>query len=179
MRAPTAGRGEGTRRLAAALLLLLAPALASAGGRTPDEAVAMLWRALSHEAGERPDVKTLRALFHPDAVVFGSRTRDGQPVFVRREATDFLAALDRVDPAGFFECEVHRELQAFDRFATAYSVVESRTVREAASANFTGVNSVQLHNDGEGWRVVALYYHVPTPERGLPAHPGRSGRCLD
>lgn len=149
------------RGLIAALALLLAPALAQASANTPEQAVASLWRALSHEPGERPDLATLRELFHEDAVVFGSRTRDGKPTLTRRSAAEFLAALDSVDEAGFHENEIHRDVQAADRFATVYSVVESRTERDAPKADFTGVNSLQLYFDGERWRVLSLYYHVP------------------
>lgn len=158
-----------------ALALLLAPALAQAAAETPGQAVSALWRALSHEPGERPDLATLRALFHEDAVVFGSRTRDGKPTLARRSAAEFLAALDSVDEAGFFENEIHRDVQAADRFATVYSVVESRTRRDAPEADFTGVNSLQLHFDGQRWRVLSLYYHVPRNPRDLPAYPSATG----
>lgn len=154
------------RGLLFALALLLAPAWAQAAASTPEEAVEMLWRALSHEPGERPDLATLRELFHEDAVVFGSRIRDGKPTLSRRSAAEFLAALDRVDETGFHENEIHRDVQAADRFATVYSVVESRTERDAPEADFTGVNSLQLYFDGERWRVLSLYYHVP--ERATP-----------
>lgn len=143
------------------LTLLLASAPGQAAANTPGEAVAALWRALSHEPGERPDLATLRELFHEDAVVFGSRTRDGKPTLTRRNAAEFLAALDSVDEAGFYEREIHRDVQAADRFAAVYCVVESRTERDAPKADFTGVNSLQLYFDGERWRVLSLYYHVP------------------
>lgn len=154
------------RGLLAALVLFLAPALAQAAAGSPEEAVASLWRALSHGPGERPDLATLRELFHQDAVVFGSRTRDGKPTLTRRSAAEFLAALDSVDDTGFYETEIHRDVQAADRFATVYSVVESRTEPDAPKADFTGVNSLQLYFDGARWRVLSLYYHVP--ERAAP-----------
>lgn len=149
------------RGLLFALALLLSPAWAKVEARTPEQAVDMLWHALSHEPGERPDLATLREIFHEDAVVFGSRTRDGKPSLTRRSAAEFLAALDSVDETGFYESEIHRDVQAADRFATVYSVVESRTERDAPTADFTGVNSLQLYFDGERWRVLSLYYHVP------------------
>ncbi|WP_374471943.1 nuclear transport factor 2 family protein [Arenimonas sp.] len=159
------------RRLLATGILLLAPALAQAAAQTPGQAVASLWRALSHEPGEAADLATLRGLFHEDAVVFGSRSRDGKPSLTRRSAAEFLAALAGVDASGFHEREIHRMVEVVDRFATVYSVVESRTDRDAPKADFTGVNSLQLYFDGERWRVLSLYYHVPDDARDIPAPP--------
>lgn len=137
-----------------------------------------LWRALSHEANAGGDAASLRRIFHPDAIVFGGRYRDGQPQFSVTKSTDFVASVGTVRPAAFHECEVHRELKQYDRFATVYSVVESRADKRAAKADFVGVNSIELYKVGEEWKIVALYYHVEKPGVPVPLAGGKSGACL-
>ncbi|MFD0726785.1 nuclear transport factor 2 family protein [Lysobacter brunescens] len=138
-----------------------------------------LWRAMSHEAGAAADVVTLRGIFHADAVIFGSRVREGHPSLRRSSAGDFLKALEPVGEAGFHECEIARDIETYDRFATVYSVVESRTDASAKTPDFTGVNSLQLYRDDDGWKIVSLYYHVGPAGLSIPGADGRSGNCLD
>ncbi|RYD14561.1 MAG: nuclear transport factor 2 family protein [Lysobacteraceae bacterium] len=167
------------RILIVPLLLMLVPLGAAAAEHTPDAAVAALWRALSNEPGASADVATLDRLFHADAVVFGGSYRDGAPVVQRKAATEFLAPYGKVSRKGFHECEIARVVQAYDRFAAVYSVVESRTRREAPEPDFVGVNSIQLYQAGTQWKILSLYYHAEKP--GLPIAPAgaRSGACID
>jgi hypothetical protein len=59
-----------------------------------------------------------------------------------------------------------------------YSVVESRTDPSAGEPDFTGVNSLQLYRDGDGWKILSLYYHVETPGQPIPGAAERTGRCM-
>jgi hypothetical protein len=164
---------------AAFLAALLFVSAANATDRsTPDGTVAALWRAMSHDAGVAADTATLRDIFHPDAVVFGSRLRDGHPSLKRTAIGDFLKAFEPVGDAGFHECEIARSIEAYDRFATVYSVVESRTDRSAATPDFTGVNGLHLYRDDDGWKIVSLYYHVEAPGQPIPEAADFTGQCL-
>lgn len=165
----------------AALLaaLLVVPGAHAAGIAGPEHTVSSLWRAMSHEAGAAADVATLRGIFHADAVIFGSRLRVGRPSLRRSSAGDFLKALEPVREVGFHECEIARSIETYDRFATVYSVVESRADASTVQPDFTGVNSLQLYRDDDGWKIVSLYYHVGPAELSIPGAQGRSGDCLD
>ena len=160
------------------LACLLAPLCAGASAAPPEATVAALWRALSHEAGASADVATLERLFHADGVVFGGRYQAGTPTLRLRRATDFIDAQRKVDERAFHECEVARRVQTYDRFATVYSVVESRRDKAAAKPDFTGVNSLQLYRLGDEWKIVSLYYHVEKDGLPIPLDDGRSGLCL-
>lgn len=169
-----------TRSRAAILAALLSiPAAHAADRSTPEGTVAALWRAMSHEAGVAADTATLRAIFHADAVVFGSRLREGRPSLKRSAIDDFLKAFEPVGEAGFHECELARSIETYDRFATVYSVVESRTDPSASTPDFTGVNSLQLYRDDEGWKIVSLYYHVGPTGMPIPGAAEHTGRCMD
>ena len=151
---------------------------APAAEETPAEAVSALWKAMSNEAGGRADAATLLRLFHEDAVIFGGRYKDGVPSVRRTDIKDFIPPHERIQDKGFHECEIARSLQVYDRFAVAYSVVESRADASAAAPDFVGVNSVQLYRVDAQWKILSLYYHVEKPGEPIAPEGGRSGRCI-
>lgn len=159
-------------------LLLLLPLHVFAGADTPDAAVSALWRALSNEAGASADAETLARLFHEDAVIFGARYKDDSPVLRRSFRDAFLSQYGQPSEKAFRECEVSRVVQAYDRFAVAYSVVESRADKASAAADVVGVNSVQLYKVGAEWKILSLYYHVEAQDVPVPLGDGRSGECI-
>lgn len=161
------------------LTALLLPLSAVATEATPEAAMSALWRASSNDAGGSADLATLERLFHADAVVFGGRYKDGGPVVRRWSGADFLKTFQGAREQGFHECEVARTLHTYDRFAVAYSVVESRADPNAPHADFVGVNSVQLYRVGTQWQVLSLYYHVEKPGLPIPIEGGRSGQCIN
>lgn len=159
------------------LLLLLGPLVSYAAVPAPGDVVAGFWQALSRDPGARPDIATLQRVFHPQAVVFGARYREGTPSLAVMPASDFIRRIDRAGERGFYECEVARQVNSYDRFATVYSVVESRTRRDAA-ADFTGVNSLQLYLDEGRWQIISVYYQVEKEGLPVPLAGGETGRCL-
>ena len=160
------------------LSLLLVPLCASAVENTPEEAVSTLWNALSNDPGASADLAALKRIFHEDAVIFGGRYKEGAAVVRRSTAEDFLKPYERAGEKGFYECEVSRVLQVYDRFAVAYSVVESRTDKTAVAPDFVGVNSVQLYKVGSQWQVLSLYYHVEKQGLPIPLGDAHSGKCV-
>jgi hypothetical protein len=161
------------------LLLLMAPLGASAAESTPEQAVSALWNALSNDPGAGADIVTLERIFHEEAVIFGGRYQEGASILRRSAAKDFLKSYQRAGEKGFYECEVSRVIQAYDHFAVAYSVVESRADKNTATVpDFVGVNSIQLYKLGSQWKILSLYYHVEKQGLPIPLDGGRSGKCL-
>jgi hypothetical protein len=159
-------------------LLLLMPLLATAAETTPDQAVSMLWRALSNDPGHSADVLTLKRIFHEDAVVFGGRYKENIPKVKRTMINDFIKSQESISGKGFYECEISRVIKTYDRFAVAYSVVESRTDKTALKPNAVGVNSIQLYKVGSQWQILSLYYHLEKQELPIPYDGGQSGKCI-
>jgi hypothetical protein len=160
------------------LSLLLLPACSFAAETTPEATVSALWGAISNAPGATADLVTLKRIFHDDGVIFGARYKDGSPVVKRSSAQDFLKPFEKASDKGFYECETSRTLHVYDRFAVAYSVVESRTDKAAAAPDFVGVNSVQLYKVGSEWKILSLYYHVEKQGVPIPLDGGRSGKCI-
>ncbi|SFZ73334.1 hypothetical protein [Chitinimonas taiwanensis] len=161
------------------LALLLSPLCTYAAEATPEAAVSALWRALSHDAGADVDLPVLKRLFHADAVVFLGHYQKERLRLRRLSGIDFLKPSAPINKKGFYECEVARQLHRYDRFAVAYSVVESRSDQAASQPDFVGVNSIQLQQVGEQWQVLSLHYQVEKPGLPIPLDGGQSGRCLD
>lgn len=167
------------KRACALLAAMLAtPGFAADKFETPELAVAALWRALSNEPGAAADVRTLGRLFHPAAVVFGTRRQEGKPELRVVPATEFVASQAGVSDKGFHECEISRSVQHYERMAVVYSVVESRTDKNAAKADFTGVNSIQLYLENGSWKILSLFYHVGEESVPVPLDGGKPGTCL-
>jgi hypothetical protein len=164
-------------RVLLSAVLVSFPILAAAS-TTPAATVAALWQASSHAPGAVPDAERLQKLFRSDTVVVGGIYRDGKPLFHTMKAQEFIAAQSKPKPHGFYECEVAREVREYDRFATVYSVVETRRDSTSAKADYTGVNSIQLYRDEEGWKIVSVYYHIEKPGMPIPLGGGKSGVCL-
>lgn len=152
--------------------------LFAAASSTPAATVAALWEASSHAPGVPADAERLQGLFRSEAIVAGGVNRDGRPLFQFMKASDFIAGQRQARPHGFYECEVAREVKQYERFATVYSVVETRRDPSAAKADYTGVNSIQLYRDEQGWKIVSLYYHVEQPGSPIPLDGGKTGACL-
>jgi hypothetical protein len=157
-------------------LLLLFPGIGLATEASPDAVASRLWQVLSHEPGQAVDTAALGALFHPSAVIFGSREREGRAALDARPAAQFVAAQAPIDADGFHECEIERKVVQEDRFATIYSVVESRSDPEDAKPNVVGVNSLQLYRTDAGWQILSLYYHLRRDD-AAPAGSARKA-CL-
>lgn len=158
------------------LFIISTAAFAAQSG--PESVVAKLWQGISHEPNQSSDVALLEQLFHPDGVVYGVRYTDNAPGLSHVTAAEFLKARGKVRESGFYECEVFREVQVYDHFAAVYSVVESRTDKQAVKADFTGVNSIQLYKEGQQWKILSLYYQVENPTITIPLQSGQSGKCL-
>lgn len=154
-----------------------ARAASSEVNSSPEQLIKTLWQAFSHPAGQAADVRQLTSLFHPSAVIYGSRSQDQHPSLSKTEVTDFLKSLEGKSQTGFYECEIHRQIQQFDRFAAVYSVVESRTDASQKQADFVGVNSILLNQTAQGWKIVALYYHLPPATARLELPLANSGQC--
>ncbi len=164
-------------RLWLALLMLVANQAVSVT-TTPEDKISQLWDALSRHPNHRPDISKLERLFHTNGVVFGARYKDATPSFSSMPATDFIKGINKVSDKGFFECEVYRTIKVYDRFATAYSVVESRTSQSAHSPDFVGVNSIQLYKEQNEWKIISLYYQVEHDDLAIPLETGSSGTCI-
>jgi hypothetical protein len=132
--------------------------------RTPPDdpsiapAIEKLYEVISFEEGEDPDWHGFRALFSPHARI--TRITPEGTDHMDRDA--FLAMTRSLLDAGaytsFYEFEIARRVERFGGMAQVWSGYETRRTRAARSALGRGVNSIQLIQDGDGWRVLGLLW---------------------
>ncbi len=144
----------------------------------PEHTVEQLWKSLSRDPQQKPNIVKLTELMHANAVIYGASKKNDAPQLKIWSAKDFIQMLDKKFETGFYECEVARKVQIYDRFAHVYSVVETRYKQDQADPDFVGVNSIQLYLAGANWKILSLYYQVENPEKPVPLLQGRTGVCL-
>ncbi|KZN31684.1 hypothetical protein N474_02135 [Pseudoalteromonas luteoviolacea CPMOR-2] len=145
---------------------------------SPQQTVADLWQALSHDKNSKPNINKLKQLLHPEAKVFGIHFKNEKHSLMAKSGGEFIELLDKASKRGFYECEIVRNAKVYDHFAHVYSVVETRFDMIHKQPAFTGVNSIQLIKSDGRWQIISLYYQVENPNKGIPLEGGISGRCL-
>lgn len=160
-------------------LLISAAALPAAEQHTLEQQVSSLWNSLSNTPQSKPDITALQQLFAKDAIVAGMHHKNDTPELNLQPATRFIASQDRIKPYGFYECEIAREVRVSGGFATVLSLVESRREATQPEADFTGINSMQWTNTGDGWQLLSLYYYLPVAGQTQTILQGSPGKCLN
>jgi hypothetical protein len=146
---------------------------ASAAARPDDvdtinHIIAATYDAVSGPPGPR-DWARFRSLFHPDARLIPSGTRDGKigakahtPDEYAENGAKFFAT------HGFFEREIHNEVERFGSIAHVWSTYESRAKKDDAKPFARGINSFQLLYDGSRWWVLTIYWQNEDAEHPIP-----------
>ncbi|ESP90864.1 hypothetical protein [Pseudoalteromonas luteoviolacea] len=161
------------------MVSLVCLAFGSVASDTPQSAVNSLFQAMSHEPQKKPDIDKLKQLFHPEAKVFGVHLKKGMPSLMSLTGQEFIKLLDKTSEQGFYECEIVRKIQTYDRFSHVYSVAETRFNKDQTNPDFTGVNSIQLYKADQQWQIMSLYYQVENPAKAIALESGKSGACLN
>jgi hypothetical protein len=119
-----------------------------------------LYAQVSGPAGHRRDWSRQAEMFLPTARMLRTGVDEaGKPWALEMKVADYPANFEqKIGDAPFFEVEIHRVIQRFGNIAQVFSTYEAW--RDAEHTDFIkrGINSVQLYNDGERWRVVNMIW---------------------
>ena len=137
---------------------------------TIDAIVNSLYDAVSGEKGEARDWEFFRYLFHPEAKLIPSGTnREG------KSAARYITADQYVESSGkwllengFFETEIHREVDQFGIIAHVFSTYNAFKSLSDEQPFMRGINSIQLLNDGERWWIINIYWTQENPSNPIP-----------
>ena len=69
----------------------------------------------------------------------------------------------------FFEKEVARRLDCFGNVCQAFSTYEARRAPSDQKPFASGINSIQLLNDGQRWWVASIVWDTERPNNPIPA----------
>ena len=162
--------------IVAALSLFAASAQDSrpaSDGASIDSAIAALYDVISGPPGPR-DWDRFRNLFAEDGKLISTGlNREG--VFQMRQMSPegYIEGSGKwLESNGFFEIEIARKLERFGPIAHAFCTYETRR-EEGGELRGRGINSIQLVNDGENWRILSIFWtnerdETPIPEQYLP-----------
>jgi len=138
-----------------------------------DAIIAAAYDVISGPAGKKRDWDRERSLFFPGArliptaVVAGRNDGDLAPLVL-----DVEGYIARVEPLfekeGFYEKEVARRVEQFGQIAHVWSTYESRHDPNDSTPFMSGINSMQLFNDGNRWWILSIYWQHENPQQPIP-----------
>lgn len=174
-----------TRTALAFLVACLLPASVSAQAAppadpadvgSPDAILTAVYDVISGPAGEERDWDRFRSLFIPGARLIPSGPAQAGGFGYRVQTPEQFAAGagPQFEQTGFFEREIHRTTERFGSVLHAFSTYESLRTPDAEPFA-RGINSFQLHWDGDRWWIVTIYWFAETADFPIPAEylPGR------
>ncbi|USN99281.1 MAG: hypothetical protein H6810_00975 [Phycisphaeraceae bacterium] len=136
-----------------------------------DAIVGAYYASLSGPKGQERNWDRLRSLFQPMARLIAARpvrgTNSGIWVMEMEEYIAFNKTY--MERGGYFEKEIHREVQQFGNIAQVWSTYESRQFEEAPEPYSRGIYSVQLLKDGDRWWIVNMYWDYERADAPIPA----------
>ena len=125
---------------------------------------------ISGEKGVKRNWKMFKYLFKPDAKMIPTR-KDRQGVYQVRymKPDDYIKSSGKwlVDN-GFYEKEIHREVNTFGNMAQVFSTYESFKSESDEEPFMRGINSIQLLNDGQRWWVINIYWTQESWDKPIP-----------
>jgi len=135
---------------------------------TLDAIIRAYYEVVSGPAGEAPDRRRDRSLHHPDALVAIAGTdAAGVPTLRTMTLDGYHDLFGGPRAAGFYEVEIHREVQRFGNVVHVWSTYASST--EPDGEPFArGINSIQLFYDGDRWWITSWVFDG-TPGLRVPA----------
>lgn len=136
---------------------------------TIDGTIEALYACISGEKGEARDWETFRMLFKEGAKLMPVGLNQQGNVGVRYWSPEDY--IERSGPwlveNGFFEEEIHREVDVYEPIAHVFSTYTSSNTK-GGELIARGINSIQLLNDGERWWVVNIYWVGESEDRPIP-----------
>lgn len=136
-----------------------------------DAIIAALYETISGSAGEARDWDRFRSLFHEDArlmPVGRSPERPEAAPVLAMTVDDYIQRSSRMlEQVSFYETEIGRTEAGFRNMVQVMSAYESR--RDPDEDAFqTGVNGIQLLDDGDRWLILNLFWQAADEDHPIP-----------
>ena len=139
--------------------------------QTLDSTLETLYAVISGEKGEARDWDLFRFLFHPDAKLIPSgKNKEGVIGARYMTASDYVnSSGNYLVENGFFETEIHREVDTFGNITQVFSTYESFRSASDTTPFMRGINSIQLLNTGDRWYIINIYWTQESETNPIPA----------
>ncbi len=138
--------------------------------QTLDSTIETLYAVISGEKGAKRDWELFKFLFKPEAKLIPSgKNKEGAYKTRYMSPDDYVKGSGKwLVENGFFEKEIHREVDIFGNIAQVFSTYESFHSESDTKPFMRGINSIQLLNDGKRWWVINIYWTQETKENAIP-----------
>jgi hypothetical protein len=139
-----------------------------------DAIVKAYYDTVSGERGKPRDWDRLRSLMVPDARLVTTRPLDNANMPMIFNIDQFIEVNGTYfERGGYFEREIHRQIDQFGTIAQVFSTYESRRDLREEQPYSRGINSIQLLNDGMRWWIVNIMWDYERADTNpLPAKYG-------
>jgi hypothetical protein len=139
---------------------LQAPVARDQDVRTVDGIIEALYQVISGPAGHKRDWDRFRSLFAPGARLIPALSRPGEkPVIRVLDVEGYVRRTDAIfEKEDFWESEKERKTDTSGNLVHVFSMYESRRAQTGQPFQ-TGVNSIQLFNDGSRWWIVTVMWN--------------------
>lgn len=138
--------------------------------KSVDAIIEALYASISGEKGEERDWERFRNLFIPEArLIPTGKNQEGKLGYNVSTPEQFIEQTNQYFVEnGFYEYETHRSTQDYGHVVHLFSTYASKRSKNDAEPFNTGINSIQLFNDGERWWVVTIYWAHNTDYNPIP-----------
>ncbi|WP_203295175.1 hypothetical protein [Luteirhabdus pelagi] len=145
--------------------------------QTLDSTIETLYSVISGEKGEERDWALFQYLFTENAKLIPTGMNQEKSFNV-----NYWSPEEYIEKAGvylqangFFEKEIHREVQTFGSLTHVFSTYESYNSQNEETPFARGINSIQLLYDNYRWWIVNIYWvgeseANPIPKQYLPTN---------
>jgi len=135
-----------------------------------DAAVQDIYATISGPAGKARDWEHWKELFTTDGklgvVITG---KDGQTKLRTLTPDEFIASSGKyMESKGFYEKEIHREMQRYAHLVQVFSTYECRTNETDAQPMMRGINSIVLVEEAGKLKIASLIWEQETQQNPLP-----------
>ncbi len=141
-----------------------------------DSILKALYDGISFSAGAEPDWNRLRSLFYPGGWLVHAKADKTDVLDVEAFISGGRNVIKSGKPVSFYEREIFRKLDSFDRIAQVFSTYESRFAPTDLEPFSRGINSIQLLKENGRWWVLTIFWadessEGPVPEEYLTRKP--------
>ncbi|MFA0810602.1 hypothetical protein [Microbulbifer epialgicus] len=135
------------------------------------ELLTELYKIISGPEDYERDWDRQRRLFTTYAkVIRTSVDNNGNPQSLVMEIQDYPQNFQElIGRQAFYEVEIHNIIEVFGNIAHAFSTYEAWKDSKKTEFIKRGINSIQLYNDGESWRITNMIWDDERPGLSIPS----------
>ncbi|MEM7414343.1 MAG: hypothetical protein AAF389_02535 [Gemmatimonadota bacterium] len=176
----SSGAGGSIRRayfVLLSVLLLIPPSSATGQARasdtvSPEALVTAAYEAIGREPGQPYDWDRFHALFHEQARLIPNVQQTGGTLTVMTPAgfaawADGNTVVGGANDRGFYEEEIHHEVDRFGAMAQVFSTYQKRFADTEVILG-TGINSFQMIHSEDRWWIVSIIWDEERAGLSIP-----------